>query len=204
MIVGLTGSIGTGKSTVSQMFKELGAYIIDFDILAREVVKPNRKAWKEIIKYFGREILNEDMTLDRKKLGEIVFNDQEKLARLTEITKPEIRKEADQAVADILKQDPGAIIIKDIPLLTKEIAQEMQIEKIILVYARPSSQVQRVMDRGFTRREAEQRINAQPSASEKIKYADYIIYNDGPLEETKKQVQEVYQKIRGKSGERVP
>jgi len=195
MIVGLTGSIGTGKSTVSQMFKELGAYIIDFDLLAREVVKPNRKAWKEIVEYFGREILSEDMTLDRKKLGEIVFNDQEKLATLTGITKPEIRKEADQAVAEILKQDPGALIIKDIPLLTEAMAKEMMVEKVIVVYAGPASQVQRVMERGFTRQEAEQRINAQPAVSEKIKYADFIIYNDGPLEETKKQAKEVYQKL---------
>ena len=88
IIVGITGSVGTGKSIVAKFFKELGAYIIDWDVIAREVVRPHLKAWEGIIKYFGKDVLNEDSTLNRQKLAEIVFNDSEKLRRLNQIVHP--------------------------------------------------------------------------------------------------------------------
>ncbi|MEW6424009.1 MAG: dephospho-CoA kinase [Bacillota bacterium] len=195
MIVGLTGGIAAGKSTVSQMFKELGAYLIDFDELAREVVKPRQRAWQKIVEYYGKDILNPDLTLDRQKLGALVFHDAEKLKKLNEIVHPEVFREDQRITDEILRKDPAALVIKDIPLLTEAGAQKL-VEKIIVVYASPQTQLQRMIGRGYNEAEARARINAQAPLEEKLKCADFIIYNDGPLEETRKQVAEIYQKLR--------
>lgn len=195
MIVRLTGGIAAGKSTVSQMFKELGAYLIDFDELAREVVKPRQRAWQKIVEYFGNKVLHHDLTLNRQKLGELVFHDPEKLRKLNEIVHPEVFREDQKITREILDKDPGALIIKEIPLLTEAGAQKL-VEKIIVVYASPQTQLQRMIGRGFNEEEARARINAQAPLEEKLKYADFIIYNDGPLEETRAQVAETYQKLR--------
>lgn len=191
MIVGLTGSIATGKSTVADFFKELGAFIIDLDVLGHEVIRPHLKAWQEIVEYFGEEVLNHDLTINRQKLGEIVFNDQEKLKKLNQIIHPEIFKEEKRITGEILNHYPGALVIKDIPLLTETYARKL-VSKIIVVYASEETQIKRLIDRGFNRQEAIKRIRAQIPLNEKIKIADFIIYNDGPVEETKKQVEKIY------------
>ncbi|MEW6276416.1 MAG: dephospho-CoA kinase [Bacillota bacterium] len=195
MIVGLTGGIAAGKSTVSQMFKDLGAYLIDFDELAREVVKPGKRAWQKIVEYFGNDILNEDLTLNRQKLGELVFHDPKKLRKLNEIVHPEVFREDQKITDEILSKNPRALIIKDIPLLTEAGAQKL-VEKIIVVYASSQTQLERMIERGFNEEEARARIDAQAPLEEKLKYADFIIYNDGPLEDTRKQVAEIYLKLR--------
>lgn len=195
MIVGLTGGIAAGKSTVSQMFKDLGAYLIDFDELAREVVKPGKRAWQKIVEYFGNDILNEDLTLNRQKLGELVFHDPKKLRKLNEIVHPEVFREDQRITDEILSKNPRALIIKDIPLLTEAGAQKL-VEKIIVVYASSQTQLERMIERGFNEEEARARIDAQAPLEEKLKYADFIIYNDGPLEDTRKQVAEIYLKLR--------
>jgi len=195
LIVGLTGGIAAGKSTVSQMFKDLGAYLIDFDELAREVVKPGKRAWQKIVEYFGNDILNEDLTLNRQKLGELVFHDPKKLRKLNEIVHPEVFREDQRITDEILSKNPRALIIKDIPLLTEAGAQKL-VEKIIVVYASSQTQLERMIERGFNEEEARARIDAQAPLEEKLKYADFIIYNDGPLEDTRKQVAEIYLKLR--------
>lgn len=195
MIVGLTGGIAAGKSTVSKMFKDLGAYLIDFDELAREVVKPGKRAWQKIVEYFGNDILNEDLTLNRQKLGELVFHDPKKLRKLNEIVHPEVFREDQKITDEILSKNPRALIIKDIPLLTEAGAQKL-VEKIIVVYASSQTQLERMIERGFNEEEARARIDAQAPLEEKLKYADFIIYNDGPLEDTRKQVAEIYLKLR--------
>ncbi|SHJ04352.1 dephospho-CoA kinase [Desulfofundulus thermosubterraneus] len=194
MIAGLTGGIATGKSTVARLFQELGAHVIDFDILAHEVMRPGLKAWEEIVKFFGVEILNPDQTINRKKLGRLVFNEPEKLARLNRIVHPAVFKEDQKITAEILARDPGAVIIKEIPLLIEAGAGHL-VEKIIVVYASPEVQLQRLLARGLDRDEALKRINAQAPLSEKMKWADFVIYNDGNLEETRRQVEEVYQQL---------
>ena len=191
MIIGLTGGIATGKSTVSAMLRKLGAYIIDYDELAHQVIEPGRTAWNKIVSQFGPDILNPDQTVDRKKLGQIVFNNQDKLYWLNQVVHPAVF-EADRAITlDIIRQDPQALIIKDVPLLTETAAREL-VEKIIVVYASLEVQLLRMFDRGFSPEEAQKRINAQASLSEKLKFADYIIYNDGSVEETERQVQHIY------------
>ena len=110
IIIGLTGSVGTGKSTVTNFFRELGAYIIDWDELARKVTRLHLKAWKEIVEYFGKGILNEDLTINRQKLAEIVFSDKEKLTKLNQIVHPQVFKEDERITNEIKNLDIAELI----------------------------------------------------------------------------------------------
>jgi len=195
IIVGLTGSVGTGKSIVDNFFREMGAYIIDWDDLAREVVRPHSKAWEEIVEYFGKDILNEDLTLNRQKLADIVFPDKGKVAKLNQIVHPQVFKEDERITNEIKRLDPEALIIKDIPLLI-EVARPLFVDKIIVVAASEQTQIRRLEERGMSREDAQNRIQSQLPLDEKIKFADFVIDNDGTLEETKKQVEEVYSSLK--------
>jgi dephospho-CoA kinase len=191
IVVGLTGNIGSGKSTVAIFFKELGAYVIDWDELAREVVRPDSKAWKEITEYFGKGILNDDLTIDRQKLAEMVFSDREKLAKLNQIVHPEVFKEDERATSEIKDIDPDALIVKDIPLLF-EVTPPIFVDKVVVVSASEQTQLRRLEEKGITRRDAQRRIKSQLPLEDKIKSADFVIDNDGSLEETKRQVERIY------------
>jgi dephospho-CoA kinase len=197
IIAGLTGTIGTGKSTVARMFAEMGAFIIDFDVLAHQVVEPEKPAWKGIVDSFGRDILNPDQTINRQKLAALVFNNSEKLQNLNSITHPEIAREEQRLVEERQRIDPNCIIIKDIPLLLEigpEIAH-MLVQKIIVVYCSPEVQLTRLIARGMTEEDARNRIKNQIPVKEKLQFADFVINNDGSLEETRKQAQNVYSQL---------
>jgi len=191
VIVGLTGSVGTGKSTVASLFKELGAYVIDWDELAREVTRPHLKAWKEIVEYFGKGILNEDLTINRQKLADIVFSNKEKVAKLDQIIHPEVFKEDERITDEIKSLDPDALVIKDIPLLF-ELTRPVYVDKMVVVSASEQTQLRRLEQKGMSREDAQRRIKFQLPLEEKIKSADFVINNDGSLEETKRQVEEIY------------
>jgi dephospho-CoA kinase len=191
IIVGLTGNIGAGKSTVASFFKELGAYVIDWDELAREVVRPRSKAWKEITEYFGKGILRDDLTVDRQKLADVVFSDQEKLAKLNQIIHPEVFKQDEKATSEMKDIDPDAVIIKDIPLLF-EVTRPILVDKVVLVSASEQTQLRRLGEKGINRRDAHRRIKSQLPPEEKIKFADFVVNNDGSLEDTKRQVEKIY------------
>jgi dephospho-CoA kinase len=199
IIVGLTGSVGTGKSTVTNFFRELGAYIIDWDELAREVTCPHLKAWKGIVEYFGKGILNDDLIINRRKLADIVFSDKERLAKLNQIVHPEVFKEDERITNEIKSLDPDALIIKDIPLLF-ELTRPIYVDKIVVVSASEQTQLRRLEEKGMSRNDAQRRIKSQFPLEEKVKSADFIVDNDGPLEETKRQVEEIYSLLR--KGER--
>jgi dephospho-CoA kinase len=190
-IVGLTGSVGTGKSTVTRFFRELGAYIIDWDELARQVTRPHSQAWKEIVEYFGKGILNDDLTINRQRLADIVFSDKEKIERLNQIVHPQVFKEDERITNEIKNHDPDALIIKDIPLLL-EVAPPISVDKLVVVSASKQTQLRRLQKRGMTTEDAQRRIQAQLPLEEKIKSADFLINNDGSPEETKRQVTEIY------------
>jgi dephospho-CoA kinase len=195
IIVGLTGVVGTGKSTVANLFKELGAYVIDWDELAREITRPHSKAWKEIVEYFGRDFLNEDLTINRQKLADIVFSDKKKVAKLNQIVHPEVFKEDERITNEIKSLDPDALIIKDIPLLF-ELTRPIFVDKIVVVSASEQTQLGRLKEKGMSREDAQSRIKSQLPLEGKIKSADFVINNDGPLEETKRQVEEIYSLLR--------
>lgn len=195
MNVGLTGGIGSGKSTVDGLFREKGAYIIDFDTLAHAAEAPGSNAWKEIVAYFGRDILNDDNTINREQLGNIVFRDGKKLEKLNSIVHPSVFDEWKRNIEAIRLQKKDAIIISDIPLLI-EVRWHEYVDIVILVYISPEEQIKRIMKRnGYSYREATDRLNSQMPIDEKVPYANFIIHNEGPLEETKKSVDDVWLKL---------
>jgi dephospho-CoA kinase len=191
IIVGLTGSVGTGKSTVADFFAELGAYVIDWDKLAREVVRPRSSAWIKIVEYFGKDVLNKDLTINRQKLANMVFTEESSVAKLNQIVHPEVVKEDERITNEIKNRNPDALIIKDIPLLF-EVGLSMLVDKIVVVSASEEAQLQRLEEKGMSRDDAESRIKSQLPLEEKNKSADFVINNNGPLEETKRQVEEIY------------
>jgi dephospho-CoA kinase len=196
ILLGVTGGIASGKSTVARMLEEQGAPIIDFDLLSRVVVEPEKRAWQEIVSYFGEQVLLPDKTLDRKKLSEIVFRDPEKRKKLEGFTHPRIHQEFVRLVKEYTARDPEVIIQAVIPLLI-EAGLQYLFHKLLLVYIPQEMQIQRLMERDKTSRETAQSIlGAQLPIDEKRAYADYIIDNSGSLEETQKQVKEVWQELK--------
>jgi len=195
-LLGVTGGIATGKTTVVNLLRAKGAAVIDFDLLARTVVEPDKPAWKDIVAYFGEQVLQEDRGLDRKKLSEIVFQDLEKRKKLEGFTHPRILGEFIQELNEIVSGNPRAIILVDIPLLIEQNLQYL-FHKVLVVYVPEEQQIQRLMEReGISREEAAGRLKAQLPIEEKLGYADFVIHNEGSLEETGKQVDALWEKLK--------
>jgi dephospho-CoA kinase len=196
LIVGLTGGIASGKSTIADMFKKEGAYIIDIDMISRDVVKPGKPAWQDVVHIFGKEVLNEDQTLNRKKVGDIVFSDAEKRKKLEEIIHPKITAETLMKINEIAKKDNQAIVIIDIPLLIETDKQDT-VNKVVLVYTSPQGQIERLVKRdGLSLEDAHKRLTSQMPIENKKKYAHYIINNEEPLKEVQKRVKEIFRELK--------
>lgn len=190
----MTGGIAAGKSAVAAMLRELGAKIINADDLAREIVRPDREAWKEIVAAFGAEILRDDRAIDREKLRKIIFQNHQARERLESITHPRIRALA-QLTAQKLAAEGAEIIVYEAPLLFENQAH-LWVRPVILVACDAAIQRRRLRDRdGLTDKEIDQHLKAQMDLEEKRKLADFIIENNGDLEELRRQVREVWQKI---------
>ncbi len=193
--IGLTGGIGSGKSTVARLFQNRGAYIIDLDVLAHKVEEPGGIAWKGIVEHFGREILNKDDRINRDVLGGIVFRDSQELEKLNSIVHPAVFDEWWRRVDDIVNNDKEAIIISDIPLLI-EVGWHKAMDIVILVYTPPGIQTERIMKRnGYSDEEARDRIHSQMSVDEKIPFADFVIHNEGTPEETEAIVDRIWKEL---------
>ena len=196
LLLGVTGSIATGKSTVAKMLEELGARTIDFDVLSRVVVEPGKPAWEDIVAYFGEQVLNEDQTLDREKLREIVFRDLEEKKKLESFIHPRISEEFVTMVDAFTRKDPKSIIQVVIPLLIETHMQAF-FHNILMVYATEKAQKNRLMARdGCTEEMAMNMIRSQLSVEEKKGYCDLFIDNSGSEEETRKQVEKLWQKLK--------
>jgi dephospho-CoA kinase len=196
LLLAVTGGIATGKSTVSGMLEALGAPLIDFDLLARQVVEPGKPAWKEIVDYFGRQVLQEDETIDRKKLSNVVFGDMEKRKKLESFTHPRIFEEFQKRVEEIATAAPDPVIQVGIPLLI-ELNLQYRFHKLLLVYTPREVQIERLMKRdGIGREAAENILKAQVPIDEKVGFADFVIHNEGTLEETRRQVEVVWDKLK--------
>lgn len=179
ILVGLTGGVATGKSTVAKMFKQCGAVVIDADELAHAVVKPGKPAWRQIVKTFGKAVLNPDRTLNRRELGAIVFRSHTKLRQLEHIIHPRVAREQMRLAKQATKKDPQAVVIYDVPLLF-EVGIDKRVDNIIVVTADRNTQIARLKKRnGLSRAEAIRRIRTQMPLSKKIRLADIAI--DGTL-----------------------
>jgi dephospho-CoA kinase len=193
-LVGLTGGIASGKSTVASILRRLGAAIINADELAREIVEPEQDAWKEIIEAFGHDILQADKTLDRKKLRTLVFDRPEARKKLEAIIHPRVRALAERRINE-LKAAGSSVIVYEVPLLF-EGQIHLWLRPVILVACDLKTQKKRLLERDqLTESEAQKHIAAQMSLEEKRKLADYVIENDGNLAELEEQVHSVLEKI---------
>jgi len=198
--VGLTGGIASGKSTVVQLLADRGALIIDFDLLTRYVEEPGRPAWNKIASIFGKEIIKDDGTINRRKLGEIVFQNPEKLARLNAIVHPLVFQEWKRRLTLLQENQGNEITISDIPLLIETNAQQ-HFDVIILVYCPPWLQIQRLMIRnGYNAVQAQLRLDSQYPIDLKVPYADIIIDNGLNLEKTIQQVDAVWKELNARNG----
>ncbi|GEM_PF-340734 len=191
----LTGGIATGKSTVASMFKQLGAYIIDADKLSHEALYKSAVVHKKIVDSFGNSVLNDKGIIDRKRLGEIVWHDDEKRQLLEYIIHPEVISLGEKIISEILKKNSDAIIIYDIPVLYEGNYQN-RFKKTILVYADYKIQLKRLMQRNnLSEQGARLLISKQIPIAKKLELADYIIDNSGSLAQTKKQAEQVFDEI---------
>ena len=193
--VGLTGSIGVGKSFVASIFVELGCHVLDADQTAREVVMPGTPGLKALTEAFGEEILTPDGTLDRKQLGAVVFNDESQRQRLNGILHPFIIARQDEILNAWEAEDPDGIGIVDAALMI-ESGGYKRFDKLIVVHCRPEVQLERLMLRDkLSRDEALRRINSQMPQEEKQKFADYLIDTSDGFELTRSQSVEIYNKL---------
>lgn len=192
MIIGLTGGIASGKSTVSQLLARRGAALVDADAVAREIVQPGEAALDDIASLFGQAVIQEDGSLNRKALGDIVFRDKSMLQKLESITHPAIRARMQEKIHKLAESDPKRLIVADVPLLY-ETQQEHLYEGVLVVYVPAGVQVERLMERNnMAREEAERRVSLQMDIEEKRRRADWVIDNSDTLDETKQQVDHLW------------
>ena len=192
ILIGLTGNIGSGKSLAASYFKELGTYIIDADLISRQLVVPHQPAWEEIVDKFGNEYLNPDKTLNRSKLAVEVFQSDKKRHALEVILHHRVIAEEKKIYSDHQKIDPEAVVIIDSALLI-ESQNYKNVDKVIIVQSTQELQIQRVMNRdGESRASVKNRLKSQMSLEQKLNYADYVIDNTSSRDQLKSQVYRLY------------
>ena len=194
-LIGLTGGIASGKSLVTSRLRELGATIVDADVLAREVVEPGTEGLAAIAKQFGSRVLTEDGTLNRPALGAIIFSDPEQREVLNGITHPAIWKRAKELFAAAAVDE---VVVYDVPLLVEGAkGRQLDFDLIVVVDASADTRLHRLMElRGMSREEAAHRLNSQASDAERLAIADVVIDNEGTIEHTYEQVDALWAKAR--------
>jgi dephospho-CoA kinase len=195
IVLGITGGIATGKTTVTAMFAELGTETISADEIAREVLAPGTEASEEAINRFGPSILSSDGSIDRRALGEIVFRDPDALQSLNAITHPHIIAALKDRIQRFRESPKGPhVLAAEIPLLVECNLIDL-VDKVVVVSAEQETQIHRLTTRGLFISEALQRISAQVPIDEKLALADWVIRTDGSLEDTRRQVQWVWEQV---------
>jgi dephospho-CoA kinase len=196
IVVGLTGGVATGKTTVAKMFKQCGAAVIDADQLAHDVVKPGKPAWRQIVKSFGKAVLKPDRTLNRRELGALVFGNRAKLRQLERIIHPRVAREQQRLVRRIAKRNPHTVVIYEVPLLF-EAGVDKRVDTTIVVTADRDTQIERLKKRnGFSRAEAIRRIRSQMPLAKKIQRADQVLNGTFPRPSLRKQVGQLFKNLR--------
>jgi dephospho-CoA kinase len=193
-LIGLTGGIATGKSTVAALLTELGAVVIDADEIAREIVEPEQEAWREIVRVFGTEILQSDRKLNRDNLRKMIFADANARKQLESITHPRIRSRVQERIRDLSAQG-AELVVYDAPLLFENGVHHW-LRPVILVACSPETQRARLARRDrLSPAEIQRHLDAQMPLADKRKLADYVIENDGDLTELKTNVEAVWKHI---------
>lgn len=201
---GLTGGIASGKSTVSRILREQGAYVVDADEVAHEVILPGREAYQEILDHFGREILAGDGQIDRAKLAPRVFGDSRQRKIAERIIHPRVFAEEARRRQEISRKDPRAVIIFEAPLLIETGAHE-RVDKVIVVFTNTETQLKRLMDRdGLVAEEARLRMAAQMPEADKKGFADYLVDGTASLTEVTRRCAGIYQTLVALSREAPP
>jgi len=197
-VLAVTGSFAGGKTTCARMFKNLGASVVDADKIYHRLIRPGRPLYKKIASVFGREILNKNKQIDRKRLGKIVFSNRRSLKRLTGITHPAVIRKMRSEVSRLKKAASGRIIIIDAPLLIEAGLAKMA-DRLVVVKTGRKNQIKRCKKQwGMSAAEATKRIKLQLPLKEKTKLADYVVDNNGTLRQTREQVQDIWRKETGR------
>ena len=195
IIIGITGSFGTGKSTVASLFAKSGAKVLDADKLTHKIMVPGEVPYRKILRLFGEGILKKDRSIDRRLLGRIVFSDRKALNKLIKLIHPRIIKLLKEEIRRIKKENPCAIVAIDAPLLI-EAGLLKEVDKLIVVKASRKEQFKRCAVRnGMTKIDIARRIASQMPLKSKVQLADYVIDNNGSLQETRKQVKRIWREI---------
>ena len=199
IIAGLTGGIASGKSTIARFLSEVGAQVVDADKIAREVVKPGTPGYNAILAFFGRTILLPDGDIDRKRLGEIIFNDPDKKASLDAIVHPLVFERSAEMIAQIAAETPDAVVIMDVPLLM-EANMGRDLKEVIVVYVPEALQLERLMNRdGIDEQAAMARIRSQIPIEEKRRRATVVIDNSGTIVESRRRALAVFNRLKHRS-----
>ncbi len=193
-LIGLTGGIASGKSTVASRMVEHGAVLVDADVLAREVVEPGTPGLAEIERVFGSSVIATDGSLNRAALGAIIFADADKREALNAITHPAIWHRANELFEAARAADPNVVIVYDVPLLAEAAADRpMTFDRVVVVHADIGKRIDRMVEiRGMSRAEAEGRLRAQASDADRLKLADVVIDSNGSIEHTLEQADELW------------
>ena len=193
--VGLTGGIGCGKSTVATMMRALGCHVIEADPLAHKLIEPGQPAFQEVVRAFGADILHSDGHVDRGKLGAIVFADVDKLLRLNAIVHPRVLKELEKLFSEYAVANPRGVAVIEAALLI-EAGYVKHLDRLVVAWCKPEQQMERLLARGMSRKQIEQRLGAQMPLDEKRRRADDVVDCSVPLEETRAQVEQLVAKLK--------
>ncbi len=197
IVIGVTGGWATGKSTVAQMFQELGAVVLDADTIAHEVIEPKRPAWRRIVEVFGEGVLNEDQTIDRKRLADSIFSDARLRQKLEAIVHPPVWKKIKQQLQRLRRLRRVPAVVLDVPLLV-EVGAESEVDVLVVVKASPAVQRLRLkQSRGWSDEELKRRLAAQMDLTAKVALADYVVENSSGRKATQTQVKQIWnQRVR--------
>jgi dephospho-CoA kinase len=196
LLVGLTGGIASGKSLVARIFRDEGAYVIDADRIVHDLLTPGRDVSREVQVHFGPSIVLPDGTIDRRKLGDIVFNNPIERAWLNQCIHPRVFEAYHAEIAHLRERRPDAIVVLDAALLI-ETGYHRRMDKVVVVVCAPGEQIRRMMERDrFTREQALTRIASQMPLEEKRASSDYIIENNGTREDAERRAREIFEKLR--------
>ena len=194
--VGLTGGICTGKTTVGRMFVDLGCRLVDSDRITHELFEPGEMVYEAVVAEFGRRIQDDEGRIDRSVLGEIVFNNRDRRQRLNDLVHPAVIERQKEFLQRVGAEDPVSVAIVDAALMI-EVGTYKNYDRVVVVTCTPDQQRQRLGERfPLSDDEIEARISSQMPLDQKAGYADFVIDNSGPLEETRRQVGEVYEKLK--------